>query len=57
VIDENLEKSEISMNDISRMTKVENFGEFVDIVADISIELSLRRQNRREIVNRREKRR
>jgi len=37
VIDEDIERFDISMNDSSRMTEIESFEEFVDVVAYIAI--------------------
>jgi len=37
MIDEDIERFDVSMNDSSRMTKVESFEQFVDVVAYISV--------------------
>jgi len=37
VIDEDVERFHISMNSSSRMTEIESFEEFVDVVAYVSV--------------------
>jgi len=37
VIDEDIERFDISMNNPSRMTEIESFEQFVDVVAHVTI--------------------